>query len=572
MDRSRLGHQVVVGAAVAGFAWVAQGATIFVDDDNCPGPGSGTEGDPYCSIQTAIDNAVDADEIIVGPGGYHETIDFLGKAIWLRSAEGPETTVIDAQGMGSTVTCAAGEGADTTLEGFTITGGTGTLVDMPSVPEDVRAGGGMLNLGGSRPTVRNCVFSNNSYNRNDCSATVIACALSGNSGDNFGGGMLNDGRRPKVVNCTFSGNEADDGGGGMCNKGGLPTVTDCTFSGNVAVQGGGMFNTSGRPVVSGCALSENRAVGSGGGMYNSNDSRATVIACAFSGNSGANFGGGMLNDGSSPDVVNCTFSGNEADDGGGGMCNYAGSPTVVGCTFSGNRAELAGGGMRNLQASGPVVINCIFWGDAPDEIDNVASSPVVTSCDVQGGYPGNIDADPGFVHAPADIDCCVERETPGCEDPDCEAAVCAADPYCCDVAWDGLCTDKAANLCGDLCSLAAADHRLLPGSPCIDAGDNGAVPKGVDTDLDGNPRFVDDPDTADTGFGDPPLVDMGAYEFQGSPCPWDLDGNGYVFVTDLLLLLASWGPCADCAADFNGDGIVNVVDLLALIANFGPCP
>ncbi|MHC4968584.1 MAG: choice-of-anchor Q domain-containing protein, partial [Planctomycetota bacterium] len=200
------------------------------------------------------------------------------------------------------------------------------------------------------------------------------------------------------------------------------------------------------------------------------------------------------------------------------------------------------------------------------------SSPVVTSCVVQGGYPGNIDADPGFVHAPADIDCCVERETPGCEDPDCEAAVCAADPYCCDVAWDDLCTDKAADLCGDLCSLAAADYRLLPGSPCIDAGDNSAVPKGTDTDLGGNPRFVDDPETVDTGFGDPPIVDMGAYEFQGSSCPWDLDGDGNVFVTDLLLLLASWGPCADCAADFNDDGLVNVVDLLALIGHFGPCP
>ena len=41
----------------------AQADTIFVDDDNCPGPGSGTERDPYCSIQTAIDNAVDTDEV-----------------------------------------------------------------------------------------------------------------------------------------------------------------------------------------------------------------------------------------------------------------------------------------------------------------------------------------------------------------------------------------------------------------------------------------------------------------------------------------------------------------------------
>jgi hypothetical protein len=116
------------------------------------------------------------------------------------------------------------------------------------------------------------------------------------------------------------------------------------------------------------------------------------------------------------------------------------------------------------------------------------------------------------------------------------------------------------------------DFRLSAGSPCIDAGDNTAVPGDIATDLAGNPRFVDDPDTVDTGDGDPPIVDMGAYEFQGLPCPWDLDGDSNVFVTDLLMLLANWGPCDGCPADFNDDGIVNVLDLLALIANFGPCP
>ena len=58
-------------------------ATLYVDDDNCPGPGSGTQGDPYCSIQTAIDNAVDTDEIVVAPGEYEvdQPISFLGKSI-----------------------------------------------------------------------------------------------------------------------------------------------------------------------------------------------------------------------------------------------------------------------------------------------------------------------------------------------------------------------------------------------------------------------------------------------------------------------------------------------------------
>ena len=55
-------------------------------------------------------------------------------------------------------------------------------------------------------------------------------------------------------------------------------------------------------------------------------------------------------------------------------------------------------------------------------------------------------------------------------------------------------------------------------------------------------------------------------------CPWDLDNTGSVGVSDLLDLLASWGPCKDCPADFDENGAVGVSDLLTLLANWGPCP
>ena len=54
--------------------------------------------------------------------------------------------------------------------------------------------------------------------------------------------------------------------------------------------------------------------------------------------------------------------------------------------------------------------------------------------------------------------------------------------------------------------------------------------------------------------------------------PGDLDGDGTVGVSDLLILLGAWGPCADCndcPADLDADGIVGIFDLLTLLANWG---
>jgi hypothetical protein len=166
-----------------------------------------------------------------------------------------------------------------------------------------------------------------------------------------------------------------------------------------------------------------------------------------------------------------------------------------------------------------LVSNSIVYGNSGSQIANLNGATTTASyCDIESGSPGpgNIDADPLF---------------------------------------------------------ADADYRLGPGSPCIDAGDNAAVPPGQDTDHDGNPRFVDDLCKVDTGFGDPPIVDMGAYELQGCSC--DLNGDGSVGVNDFLILLAAWGPCGDCnncPADFDGDCSVGITDFLQLLAHWGPWP
>jgi subtilisin-like proprotein convertase family protein len=66
-------------------------------------------------------------------------------------------------------------------------------------------------------------------------------------------------------------------------------------------------------------------------------------------------------------------------------------------------------------------------------------------------------------------------------------------------------------------------------------------------------------------FVDGPEGDCGV-----EPCEGDVDGDGQVAVTDLLLAIDQWGGPG--SADINGDGIVNVEDLLAIVGAWGPCP
>jgi hypothetical protein len=59
-----------------------------------------------------------------------------------------------------------------------------------------------------------------------------------------------------------------------------------------------------------------------------------------------------------------------------------------------------------------------------------------------------------------------------------------------------------------------------------------------------------------------------------SSCPEDLNGDGQVNTTDLLIFLGSYGCVGTCgAADINGDGYVNSTDLLILLGKYGTnCP
>ena len=55
------------------------------------------------------------------------------------------------------------------------------------------------------------------------------------------------------------------------------------------------------------------------------------------------------------------------------------------------------------------------------------------------------------------------------------------------------------------------------------------------------------------------------------PCEPDFDGDGFVRVPDLIVLLGAWGPNSGHHADLDGDGQVGVPDLVILLGDWGAC-
>ena len=316
-------------------------------------------------------------------------------------------------------------------------------------------------------------------------------------------------------------------GGGMLNDAGSPTVRHCIFTANTAegaaAAGGGMHNrNSSLPTVIGCVFLHNASSQTGGGMENRVDSDATVTSCKFLGNHADTDGGGMGNNNdSAPVLTNVLFSGNAAGGNGGALfCADTTSPIVTNCTFNQNTADGDGGGMW-YEDGALVVVNCIFWGNI-DDADGNAGGPYMDRT-AQGHTGGSGSAAVTYS--------CIQDIDPN------DAIIPYGGAANNNIDDDPLFEDAdgADNVVGTL------DDNLRPQfstSPCIDAGDNAAIPGGVTTDLDGNPRRVDDPAVVDTGNGTAPIVDMGAYEQR------DCDNNG-----------ESEG------ADSDGDGISDLCDI-----------
>ncbi|MBA7468461.1 hypothetical protein ES707_03712 [subsurface metagenome] len=218
------------------------GKTLYVDDD---GPAD------FNNIQAAIDASIDSDVVLVAPGTYtgegNRDIDFKGKAITVKSEEGPQACIIDCQGSEDEQHRGFyfhnGEDANSVLQGFTITNGYIS-----------HSGGGGIFCNASSPRVENCTVTRNvawSAGGIACehSNSVIAnCIISDNTAsfrpsgwygatEGAGGGITlssgrRNGERPMLINCIVSGNRASEYGGGISCSGGNPVISNCTVYGN----------------------------------------------------------------------------------------------------------------------------------------------------------------------------------------------------------------------------------------------------------------------------------------------------------------------------------------------------
>jgi parallel beta-helix repeat protein len=262
--------------------------------------------DHFGTIQAALDGATDGDEIIVRDGTYtgagNKNLSFLGKALTLRSENGPENCIIDCEQDGRGFYFHSWETAASILDGFTVTNG-------------FYGWGVGIRLSQCSPTITNCIISGNSEDIaipergaggiyiTRSSSIISNCIISKNTGK----GIHIEAGNPTISNCMISENT----GAGI--SGGLATISNCIISGNMA-GGIGRFEVTndneGRGIPPCGIISENPEAASSW-------IRHEISNCVVVGNSGVR-GGGIIAGGGTL-IANCTIIGNSASEFGGGV-------------------------------------------------------------------------------------------------------------------------------------------------------------------------------------------------------------------------------------------------------------
>ncbi len=214
----------------------------------------------YAQIQTAINAAISGDSIIVDPGTYYENLNFRGKNIFLSSLfyvsrdtdyiqqtiiNGSQSLMVDT---GSCVIFNSGEDSTATLQGFTITGGNGTIWTDIHGAGNYREGAGIL-IELSSPTI---CFNRIIYNN----AIMLGSGITSCGG---GGIRISDGN-PKILNNVIAYNTGRYGAGIVLNYTAV-TIKNNLIAFNIGGQdfGGGGIWASGN-FAGGSKLIENNTI------------------------------------------------------------------------------------------------------------------------------------------------------------------------------------------------------------------------------------------------------------------------------------------------------------------------
>jgi hypothetical protein len=167
----------------------------------------------FADLQSAIAAAAPGDGVVVAPGEYliDQPLSFLGKPLSVRASGGPQSTTIRMSATprdplrASVVLFENSEPPEAVLDGFTLTGGAGSVVQ-----DYLPGGGGILFNSGGSPTIRRCDISGNSADwgaglllLNQSSPRLIDCVISGN---NRSEGATSNDSSPLFLNCTITAN------------------------------------------------------------------------------------------------------------------------------------------------------------------------------------------------------------------------------------------------------------------------------------------------------------------------------------------------------------------------------
>jgi len=282
----------MVRIALACLAVLASASAAFPATFTVAPDGTGD----FPTIQAALDASASGDVVELADGVFtgdgNRDLDFLGKALTLRSLGGPAACAIDCEGSETDqhrgIVFQNDEGPGSVVEGVTIMHG---WVDAYGGTY----GGGIYCADDASPTIRNCVLHKNQAA--------------------YGGGMCG-GAYSEISGCAFVENEAVRGGG--LGRSPHATITGCSFTGNLGTYGGGIYiRSSCSPTLTDCLFEGNEASHSGGALHIEQHCNPVLRRCTLTGNSSPIGGAFDVSIECAPILHNCTLSGNS--------CAYTGT-------------------------------------------------------------------------------------------------------------------------------------------------------------------------------------------------------------------------------------------------------